>query len=259
MLTPGGWPILDHDDDPTDGLSGFFLAQSRDVVLPRVAVLAFLGPAVRAHADAEGAEQIYSVDMITASYPVYRIVREQAQIALVEVPVGAPAATIVADDLFLRGLDAAVAVGSCGALRPFEEGEYIVPARALRDEGTSYHYLPPADWVDTDPLVSQACLTAIAGRGHPATSASTWTTDALYRETAAMIERRRAQGCSVVDMECASLAAAAQFRGVRFGQILFAADSLAGDDYDPRDWGVDSHEVALRMAIDAAFEVEAAL
>lgn len=259
MLTPGDWPILDYDDDPTDGLSGFFLAMGGDVTLPRVVVLAFLGSAVARHAEAEGAEQIHSMDMITASYPLYRITRGDAAVGLVEVPVGAAAATIVADDLFLRGLRAAVAVGSCGALRPFEEGEFIVPARALRDEGTSYHYLPPSDWVDTDPLVSKACLSAIAGRGHPATSASAWTTDGLFRETEQMVERRRDQGCAVVDMECAALASAAQFRGVQYGQILFAADSLAGDAYDPRDWGVDSHEVALRMAIDAAFDVEASL
>ena len=71
-----------------------------------------------------------------------------------------------------------------------------------------------------------------------------------------MIEYRREQGCEVVEMECSALAAAAQFRGVRFGQVLFTADSLADEAYDPRDWGVDSHEVALRIAIDAAFGVE---
>ena len=256
MLTPGAFPILDNDDDPVDGLSAHFRAQTSAFEMLEVAVLAFLGPKVAAHAAAEGAREIYRFDMITASYPVYRIERDGRAIALVELPVGAAAATVVADDLFMGGLKAAVAVGSCGALRPLAEGEFVVPTRALRAEGTSYHYLPPSEWVETDPGVSAACVAAIEGRGHPASTVTTWTTDGLFRETAAMIEYRREQGCEVVEMECSALAAAAQFRGVRFGQVLFTADSLADEAYDPRDWGVDSHEVALRIAIDAAFGVE---
>ncbi|MGB3954664.1 MAG: phosphorylase, partial [Brooklawnia sp.] len=129
-------------------------------------------------------------------------------------------------------------------------------ARALRAEGTSHHYLPAAESVGTDPQVRAACIAAIEARGHPAVEVTTWTTDGFYRETPAMIDRRLGQGCSVVEMECAAWAAWAQYRGVRFGQILFTADSLAGGVYDPRDWGTGSHEVALRMAIDAAFTVQ---
>lgn len=256
MLTRGAWPILDHDDDPVDGLSAHFVAALGEIDLPEVAVFAILGRKLAAHAAAEDAELICRVDMITASYPVYRVRRAGREVALVELPVGAPAALIVADLLFLRGLRAAVAVGSCGALRPMAEGEFAVPRRALRDEGASHHYLPPSVWVDTDAEVSRACVAAIEGRGHTAALVSAWTTDALLRETAAMIAHRRAQGCEVVEMECAALAAAAQFRGVRFGQVLFTADSQAAEAYDPRDWGVDSHEVALRIALDAAFGVQ---
>ena len=64
----------------------------------------------------------------------------------------------------------------------------------------------------------------------------TWTTDAPYRETRARVERRVAEGCLTVDMEAAALLAVARYRKVRFAQLLYAGDSLAGPDWDSRNW-----------------------
>lgn len=254
MLTPGIWPILDHDDDPADVVSPLLFPPPH-VQLPRRAVLAILGDRVAEHARAEGLRQVDSVDMVTAKYPIHVAERDGEQVAIVEAPVGAPAAVMVAEYLSQRGVEIAVAVGSCGALRDFPEGSFLLPSRALRDEGTSYHYAPPGMWVETDAGVRAACQMAVAARGHKSVEVPVWTTDGFFRETRAMIDRRIGQGCAAVEMECAAWASWAKFRGVRFGQILFSADSLAGEAYDPRDFGVDSHEVALRMAIDAAFGV----
>lgn len=255
MLSAGQWPILDHDDNPSDVVSQFLDDPARRVRLPERAVLAFLGPRVARHAADEGLPGIDEFQMVTASYPIHRIDRDGRSAALVEVPIGAAAAVMVAEYLIKRGVRTIVAVGSCGALVGFGEGEFLVPVRALRDEGTSYHYLPPAEWVATDPQVTAACLAAARGRGHAAVTVDTWTTDGFFRETPGMIARRVEQGCQVVEMECAAIAACAEFRGVRFGQLLFTADSLASETYDRRDFGVDSHEVALRMAVDAVFGV----
>lgn len=254
MLTPGIWPILDHDSDPADVVSPLLFPEPH-VELPKRAVLAILGDKVVEHATAEGLRQVDVVDMVTASYPIHVAERDGSQVAIVEAPVGAPAAVMVAEYLAQRGVRIAVAVGSCGALRAFPEGSFLVPTRALRDEGTSYHYAAPGMWVETDPQVRAACRSAINGRGHQAIEVPVWTTDGFFRETRALIDRRIGQGCAAVEMECAAWAAWAKFRGVRFGQILFTADSLADQVYDPRDFGVGSHEVALRMAIDAAFAV----
>ena len=79
----------------------------------------------------------------------------------------------------------------------------------------------------------------------------TWTTDGFYRETKGMILYRKEEGCSVVEMECASLTACARFRGVRFGQLLFTADSLANVDlYDEREWGNASLTRALLLCLE---------
>lgn len=255
MLTPGTWPILDHDDDPTDLISAMTAPADGRRRLPSRAVLAILGSRVAAHAASERLQRIDTIDLVTVSYPVFRAEQAGREVAVVEAPIGAPGAVMVAEHLYQRGVRIAVAVGSCGALRPLVEGTFIVPVRALRDEGTSYHYLPPGRWIETDAGVRAACHAAIRDRGHDSMDADVWTTDAIFRETRQVVDRRVAQGCAAVEMECAAWSAWAKVRRVRFGQILFTADSLAGDGYDPRDWGVDAHEVALRMAIDAAFAV----
>ena len=87
--------------------------------------------------------------------------------------------------------------------------------------------------------------------GLPFVPCTTWTTDGFFRETGDMVKYRLEEGCSVVEMECAALAACCRKRGALFGQFLFTADSLANaHDYDARDFGTDSHEKALLLGLD---------
>ena len=87
----------------------------------------------------------------------------------------------------------------------------------------------------------------------PYTECVTWTTDGFFRETRDMVAYRMSEGCEVVEMECAALAACAKFRGAKFGQLLFTADSLANvDDYDAREWGQGSLEKAMGLCLEVA-------
>ena len=109
---------------------------------------------------------------------------------------------------------------------------FILPTAAVRDEGLSYHYLPPAEEVALDAACVAACREALESLGLPYTQGKTWTTDAFYRETRGKMERRKAQGCVSVEMECAALAAVAQFRGLRFAQFFYTTDNLDGPVWD---------------------------
>jgi uridine phosphorylase len=115
-------------------------------------------------------------------------------------------------------------------------GHVIVPTSAVRDEGTSYHYLPPSREVAADSEVVAAIIATLERHNLPYVTGKTWTTDALYRETRPKIARRVAEGCITVEMEAAACFAVAAFRGVRFGQILYAGDDLSGDLWDERGW-----------------------
>jgi uridine phosphorylase len=244
-------PLLEYDPDPTDVVTAAQPATPRASVAP-AAVLAYLGDATNRWAAEHGYERVTSVRLLGQKYPVYVGAHGATPLTLVEMPLGAPASAIVADDVFRMGARVGVAVGSCGGLVHFAEGEFVLPDRALRDEGTSWHYAPPGRWIDTDPAVRAAIARACEAAGYAAVTAPAWTTDAFFRETRAKVEARRAEGCRVVDMECAALAAVARHRGARFAQLLFTADTLAGGAHDARGWGRSAHETALRLALDAA-------
>ncbi len=106
----------------------------------------------------------------------------------------------------------------------------------MRDEGTSYHYLPPAREVSPSPE-AVAAIEATLQRHHvPYVVGKTWTTDGFYRETLARVARRRAEGCLTVEMEAAAFFAVGQFRDVAVGQLLYCGDDLSGDVWDDREW-----------------------
>lgn len=257
-LDPGVCPLLEYDPDPVDVVTAALPRRPRAVVAPS-AVLAYLGDTTTTWAAEHGYERVTGVRLISGTFPVY-VGRHDgtlgsAGVTLIGMPLGGPASAIVADDAMRLGVRSAVAVGSCGGLVHFDEGEFVLPTRALRDEGTSWHYAPPARWIATDAGVRGRIAAACRASSYPFVEAPTWTTDAFYRETPAKVAARRAEGCRVVDMECAALAAVARHRGARFAQLLFTADTLAGETHDVRDWGRSTHETALRLALDAAAAV----
>ena len=124
-----------------------------------------------------------------------------------------------------------IACGGAGVLdREIAVGHIIVPVSAVRDEGTSYHYLPPAREVEASPAGSQPS-SARCRRGVPYVLGKTWTTDAIFRETPAKVQLRRAEGCLTVEMEAAAFFAVAQFRGVTFAQMLYGGDDVSGAEW----------------------------
>jgi uridine phosphorylase len=115
-------------------------------------------------------------------------------------------------------------------------GHLIVPTSAVRDEGTSYHYLPPGREVDASPEAVAAIERVLQDRGRRYLLSKTWTTDAFYRETPAKVQLRKSEGCLTVEMEAAAFFAVAQFRRVPFAQILYGGDDVSGNEWDHRGW-----------------------
>jgi len=128
--------------------------------------------------------------------------------------VGAPFAVLLAEELFVSGCRFLVSMTSAGQIVERGEPPYFVAIdRALRDEGTSYHYLPPAEYADADPALVAVAMHALGAAGLPVYQGAAWTTDAPFRETAAAIERAHARGILAVEMEAAALYAFARARG----------------------------------------------
>lgn len=158
-------------------------------------------------------------------------------VAVLQPGVGAPLAAMFLEELAAMGVRTVVGVGGAGALLPhLTLGHAVVLGSAVRDEGTSFHYLPPGRAVDADPAGVEALSGVLQAEGIPYVVGRSWTTDAVFRETPQRVRRRREEGCAVVEMEAAALLAVARFTGVRFAQLLLAADSLAGPEWEHRGW-----------------------
>lgn len=243
------FPVLEFDPDCSALVMPNILREG--VSLPDKAVFAFVGDHVDSFAESVNADVATSIDSITKQFLVYVCRHKGQDICLVQAPMGAPAAVQNLDVILSLGVKTVLATGSCGVLHDIPENQFIVPFRALRAEGTSYQYAPPSRFIDLDPESVTALCNALDKRNIPYLRGTTWSTDCFFRETASIVQLRREEGCDAVDMECSALAACAQFRGARFAQLFFTADSLANvNDYDCRGFGVSSREKALELCVD---------
>jgi nucleoside phosphorylase len=198
-------------------------------------------------------DHIATINTACAPIRIYRVEHDGADFAAYLSLIGGPAACGIMEEVIGLGGRRFLFFGSCGVLdKDILSGHIAVPTAAYRDEGTSYHYLAPSAYVE---IPSSAHLAGILGDlDVPFHLTRTWTTDAIYRETRANMVKRKAEGCRVVEMECASTAAVALYRGVEFYQFLYGADSLAGDEWDPRDL-VEGHDEEGGDIVDLAFGI----
>lgn len=183
--------------------------------------------------------------------------RNGKRIVVYKSPVGAPAAVATAEEIFAAGVEHIIAFGICGALVHTPPHTFIVPNKAFRDEGTSYHYMPATEEIDlpNSGLVQKS----LNADGINTLVGGTWTTDGFYRETRTRADELKARGYVAVDMECSALQAAANFRGKQFYTFFITADSLAGEEWQPNDIldlkATDSTTVAVSAAIKLAEEL----
>ena len=249
MITKNEIPILEYDDSSKE-----VIAPDHDcegLKLPEKCLFAFLGDVVNSYAQEHGAEVVEEFITVSHTIKIYVLHEEKEDICLIQSLIGAPAATQTIDTLVSLGCNKIIAVGSCGVLSEIPENAFLVPTKALRDEGTSYHYLPASRYVELDEEVVGVIEKTFEKHGLPFVPCTTWTTDGFFRETKDMVKYRLEEGCQVVEMECSALAACCKKRGAKFGQFLFTADSLANvHDYDARDFGLDSHEKALLLGLE---------
>ena len=169
--------------------------------------------------------------------------------------IGAPAITNAAEELIAWGTKRLILLSLAGGLQPdLAPGSIVVCDRAIRDEGTSYHYLPAARDVRATPELVAAISRTLEQRGLTHVVGATWSTDAPYRETREEAQQFGAEGISAVDMESGGLFAAGTARSVEVASTFVIADSLAGPRWtSPPDMRA-LHE-RLKALLDALIEV----
>src|SRR5215217_646974 len=160
---------------------------------------------------------------------VYAVKKTKGNVAvLTSFGGGSPMVMELAEELAVMGAKRMILMTWGGTLqKDSKPGDIVVCNRAIRDEGASYHYLPPTKYVEANPSLVHELVDAIRGRGAPCTVGTTWTTDAPYRETREEVIQYQAEGVRTVEMESAGLFTVGQVREVQTASIVIGMDSLA--------------------------------
>ena len=182
-------------------------------------------------------EEIAAARSEMGRHPVYALQHQGRSVALFHPGIGAPMAVALLEEVIAFGAKKFIACGGAGVLdSDIAVGHLLVAVSAIRDEGTSYHYLPPSREVSASPSAVAAIEKTLQRRDVAYLLTKSWTTDAFYRETPGKVALRKADGCLAVEMEAAALFALAQFRDVQMGQMLYGGDDLGGEFWDSRGW-----------------------
>lgn len=209
--------------DNVRGIEGF----------PKTVVVAFAAKYCELFLTKYRASMIGSLNAAGRKCPIYQFEHNGVQIGFFNTVLGGAASAALLEELIALGAEKVLYFGSCGALdREIAGGHILVPTAAYRDEGVSYHYAEASDYLEiaTAPKLMQI-LDDIHILYRPT---KTWTTDAFYRETKRNLEKRKEEGCGVVEMECASVMSVGQFRHKEVYEFLYAADCLDGDNWNKR-------------------------
>ena len=228
------YPILEHDPAPKAIIEPGEVIQPIDI--PEHCVICFF-PEVLKKLEDEGSAKVIQKANVSNPLPILEIEYEGQRLAVAHPGWCSPGAAVALETLIAFGCKKFIVCGGSGVLsQEIEVGQIIVPKAAVRDEGTSYHYLSPGREVEPSPEALEAIENVLKAKGIDYIISKTWTTDSAFRETVDKVERRRAEGCLAVEMEAAAFFAVARFRGVTLAQILYAGDAVTAEGWDHRDW-----------------------
>jgi uridine phosphorylase len=257
-MTTMDLPLLEDDLDETSVVNPRKFTPPID--FPRCVVLCFFREVVESIAARPDAQEVASFAWEHGRHPLIQFTHNGQRVGVLQPGVGAPLAVGLMEDVIALGARTFVAVGGAGALVPeLVLGHAVVVSGAVRDEGTSFHYLAPSRTVEADAAGVEVLESTLREAGAPFVTGRTWTTDAPYRETRTRVTRRVEEGCLTVEMEASAFIALARCRNVRLAHLLYAGDSLAGPEWDERGWtrATTIREQLFWRAADACLRLDA--
>lgn len=245
--------IIHSYDDQTPPIigPGSFYGPQRSIC--EVCILTFSHIILEAARQRFPLREAAQISAVNGAIPIYTFSYQGRTVALCLSGIGSTqAGTNVIEINWLTGATKFILFGSAGSLnRAATAGKYVLPTEAYRDEGLSYHYAPPADYIRIktadwmEALFRELGLPHIKGR--------VWTTDAFYRETRGQVMQRQAEGCIAVEMELAGVQAVCDFHGFELYNFLVTGDVLDAPEYDrgtlpSANHDLDKLQIALELA-----------
>lgn len=233
MLYKNNFPVLEFDDNPTAKLNPENFAGEKfdtDKML-----ITFFPEVINKLASDGGILEERTIPGENP-FPIYRFTA-RPDILLTLGQVGCPACGGNLDLFHAMGITRVMFCGGGGVLdRNIEVGQILLVDGAIRDEGFSYQYIAPSRVIYTDPEITDKISRYLEENGVPYLRGLTWTTDAIFRETADRIRSRKEEGAKIVEMEQAGCIAVAKLRGLSYGALIYGGDDLSGEEWSERGW-----------------------
>lgn len=202
---------------------------------PSIGITCFSKDLIDRYVKIFNGEKIAHVTNTNGEIPIFKINYNDIDIALFMSAVGAPACVVEYEEITALGLEKLIMFGTCGALdNSIKDLAIVIPTSAVRDEGTSYHYMISTPEIEVNKKYKDEFLEILNDNNISFIEGKVWTTDALYRETKNKISKRKNAGCICVDMECSAINAVANFRDKELFQFFYAADNLDSTNWDIR-------------------------
>ena len=209
MIITHEYPVCEYDTarDPIIHPTDFL-----DKCLPKKCIITFFRKELEKFAGEHKLPVIGQLHSEVLDIPIYKYENGENPLCITMPFSTAPGAAGTIEELHAMGCETFVVCGAAGALTQGSTlGEIILPASAIRDEGTSFHYIAPSREISCHKEALEKAQRALSEMGVPFVLGKTWTTDAMYRETPEMIARRRDEGCVTAEMETAAFFAVAKY------------------------------------------------
>ena len=208
--------------------------ESENVCLPSrcVATFSYLNNLIEWLKETREPEEL---DWFSSSRTPLKFSEDDTELCIAICGIGSAFYAMHIEELIELGVRKCVLFGEVGVLNPdIPRGDVIIPRRAIREEGVSYHYLSPSTYVEASLELTEKLIEAFRQKGFPVHVGDTWTTDAIYRETKNKIARYRGAGVLSVEMEAAAHFAVAKYRGIEAAAVFYAGDCVGEDTWDRR-------------------------
>ncbi len=232
MMTKHAYPILKYDDSKDAKLNPSSFAEIKFAT--NKLIITFFPEVIQRLKEEK---QLSLERTIERENPVFVYRFADTNILITLGYTGRPACAGNLDLFHAMGINKVMFCGGGGVLNSdIEVGKILVVDRAIRDEGFSYHYLPPSRYVYTDPEVTAAITNYLDRNEISYIRGLTWTTDAIFRETKDKIMQRKMEGAKVVEMEQAGCIAVSRFRNFAYGALIYGGDDVSQDEWSQREW-----------------------
>ena len=209
--------------------------QDKNIKLPKVAVGVFSRHLFNDVVEKFSCLEVGYIDMCNLEKNIYILNYNGSQITFFMAGVGGPQIAMDIEELSHQGVEKFIIFGNCGVLDSnIEDCSIIIPTKAFRDEGASYHYQEESDMIDVNPKHIEEFIQILKENNFDYTKGYTWTTDAFYRETKEKIDYFKEKGAVCVEMEGATIAAVCKRYNLDYFTFYYAGDNLDSVEWDER-------------------------